>query len=149
MDRRDAFIILAIALAAWATASVGFRNGETAPIEQLIEDVPILPRYEDRIDSYRAPIDQSTIVIVCDVHGQQMSRWMSSEGQALIAKGWRIQTIDLEGSTEFRFYVFERGTWKIHNGHLSLATLTSLLSRTTPPQQPPKTGLPSVAGVTQ
>ncbi len=142
MDRRDAFIILAIALAAWSAASVSVRNSETAPIQQLVESVPT---YEDRDDSYRAPIDRSTIVVVCDVHGQQMTQWMGSEGAALIAKGWRIQTIDLEGSTEFRFYVYERGAWKIHNGHLSLATLTSLLSRTTPPQQPPKTGLPSVA----
>ena len=78
-----------------------------------------------------------------------MTRWMSSEGQALIAKGWRIQTIDLEGSTEFRFYVYQSGQWKIHNGHLSLSTLTSLLSRTTPPQQHHKTGSPSVAVVTQ
>ena len=142
MDRRDAFIILAIALAAWSAASVSVRNSETAPIQQLVEDVPT---YEDRDDSYRAPIDRSTIVIVCDVHGQPMVRWMQSEGAALIAKGWRIQTIDLEGSTEFRFYIFRGGAWTIHNGHLSLQTLTSLLSRTTPPQQHHKTGLPSVA----
>ena len=146
MDRRDAFIIIAIALAAWSAASVSVRNSETAPIQQLVEDVPT---YEDREDSYRAPIDRSTIVVVCDAHGPQIARWMSSEGAALIAKGWRIQTIDLEGSTEFRFYIYEGGKWKIHNGHLSLQTLTSLLSRTTPPQQLPKTGSPSVAEGTQ
>jgi hypothetical protein len=143
LDRRDAFIILSIALAAWSAASVGVRNSETAPIQQLVEDVPT---YEDRDDSYRAPIDRSTIVVVCDVHGQPMTRWMASEGAALIAKGWRIQTIDLEGSTEFRFYVYQGGTWKIHNGHLSLQTLTTLLSRTTPPQpRSMQTGSPSVA----
>ena len=143
MDRRDAFIIIAIALAAWSAASVSVRNSETAPIQQLVEDVPT---YEDRDDSYRAPIDRSTIVVVCDVHGQQMVRWMASEGAALIAKGWRIQTIDLEGSIEFRFYIFQGGAWKIHNGHLSLQTLTSLLSRTTPPQpRSMQTGSPSVA----
>ncbi len=142
LDRRDAFIIIAIALAAWSAASVSVRNSETAPIQQLVEDVPT---YEGRDDSYRAPIDRSTIVVVCDVHGQPMTRWMQSEGAALVAKGWRIQTIDLEGSTEFRFYVYQGGTWKIHNGHMSLATLTSLLSRTTPPQQHHKTGSPSVA----
>ncbi len=143
MDRRDAFIILAIALAAWSAASVSVRNSETAPIQQLVEDVPT---YEGRDDSYRAQIDRSTIVVVCDVHGQPMVRWMQSEGAALIAKGWRIQTIDLEGSTEFRFYVYERGTWKIHNGHLSLQTLTSLLPRTAPPQpKSMQTGQSSVA----
>jgi hypothetical protein len=142
VDRRDAFIIIAIALAAWSAASVSVRNSETAPIQQLVEDVPT---YEDREDNYQAKVDRSTIVIICDVHGQQMVRWMASEGAALIAKGWRIQTIDLEGSTEFRCYIYEGGKWKIHNGHLSLQTLTTLLSRTTPPQQHHKTGLPSVA----
>ncbi len=88
----------------------------------------------------------STIVFVGDAQSEYGRKWLSNEAAQCEAKGWQIKTVDLSGMDDPKFFVYAGGEWKIHNGHLSLQTLTTLLSRTTPPQpRSMQTGLPSVA----
>jgi len=146
MERRDFFTVVAIGLAAWSAMTIFVRNAETKVIETVIDQVPILPKFDTPQDAFTVRADRSSIVVVCDAQSPQAGKWMASEGRALIDKGWQIKTVDLEGSTELRFYILSGGQWKVHNGHLSLQVLTSLLPRTAPPQpNSMQTGRSSVA----
>jgi len=76
----------------------------------------------------------STIVFVGDASSEYGRRWLANEATQCEAKGWEIKTVDLSGMEDPKFFVYAGGAWKIHNGHLSLSSLSALVSRTTATQ---------------
>ena len=87
----------------------------------------------------------STIVFVGDANTEYGRKWLSNEATQCEAKGWQIKTVDLDGMADPKFFIFSGGAWKIHNGHLSLSSLSALVSRTTATQSQSTGPLPSVA----
>jgi hypothetical protein len=87
----------------------------------------------------------STIVFVGDANTEYGRKWLSNEATQCEAKGWQIKTVDLDGISDPKFFIFSGGEWKIHNGHLSLNSLSALVSRTTATQAQSIGPLPSVA----
>jgi hypothetical protein len=87
----------------------------------------------------------STIVFVGDANSEYGRKWLSNEATQCEAKGWQIKTVDLQGMSDPKFFVFAGGAWMTHNGHLSLSSLSALVSRTTATQSQSTGPLPSVA----
>jgi hypothetical protein len=87
----------------------------------------------------------STIVFVGDASSEYGRRWLANEAAQCESKGWQIKTVDLSGMEDPKFFVFAGGAWMTHNGHLSLSSLSALVSRTTATQSQPTGPLPSVA----
>ena len=87
----------------------------------------------------------STIVFVGDASSEYGRKWLSNEATQCEAKGWQIKTVDLSGMSDPKFFIFSGGQWKIHNGQLSLNSLSALVSRTTATQSQSTGPLPSVA----
>jgi hypothetical protein len=87
----------------------------------------------------------STIVFVGDASSEYGRRWLANEAVQCEAKGWQIKTVDLQGMADPKFFIFSGGQWMVHNGHLSLSSLSALVSRTTATQSQPTGPLPSVA----
>ena len=87
----------------------------------------------------------STIVFVGDASSEYGRRWLANEAVQCEAKGWQIKTVDLDGMADPKFFIFSGGQWKIHNGQLSLNSLSALVSRTTATQSQSTGPLPSVA----
>jgi hypothetical protein len=87
----------------------------------------------------------STIVFVGDANSEYGRKWLSNEATQCEAKGWQIKTVDLQGMTDPKFFIFSGGAWMTHNGQLSLNSLSALVSRTTATQLQPTGPLPSVA----
>jgi hypothetical protein len=87
----------------------------------------------------------STIVFVGDANTEYGRKWLSNEATQCEAKGWQIKTVDLQGMADPKFFIFSGGAWMTHNGHLSLSSLSALVSRTTATQSQPTGPLSSVA----
>jgi hypothetical protein len=68
-----------------------------------------------------------TVVIVADLASEYASKWMEENGPRLREKGWKVQSVDLEGCDEVRFYVRAQGVWRVHAGQMSLAGLKAML----------------------
>ena len=75
----------------------------------------------------------STIVFVGDASSEYGRKWLSYEATQCESKGWQIKTVDLSGMSDPKFFIYSGGQWKIHNGHLSLNSLSALVSRTAAP----------------
>jgi hypothetical protein len=69
------------------------------------------------------------VVIVADLASEYAANWMEENAPKLREKGWKVQSVDLEGSTEVRFYVRAMGQWKVHSGHMSLGGLKAMLDQ--------------------
>jgi hypothetical protein len=87
----------------------------------------------------------STIVFVGDASSEYGRNWLNNEATQCEAKGWQIKTVDLSGMEDPKFFIFSGGQWMTHNGHLSLSSLSALVSRTTATQSQSTGPLPSVA----
>ena len=87
----------------------------------------------------------STIVFVGDAQSEYGRKWLSNEAAKCEANGWQIKTLDLSGMEDPKFFIFAGGGWMTHNGHLSLSSLSALVSRTTATQSQYAAPLPSVA----
>jgi hypothetical protein len=87
----------------------------------------------------------STIVFVGDASSEYGRRWLANEATQCEAKGWQIKTVDLSGMDDPKFFVYAGGAWMTHNGHLSLSSLSALVSRTTATQSQPTAPQSSVA----
>jgi hypothetical protein len=70
-----------------------------------------------------------TVVIVADLASEYAAKWMEENAGQLRAKGWKVQSVDLEGCDEVRFYVRAQGVWRTHNGQMSLAGLKAMLGQ--------------------
>jgi hypothetical protein len=86
----------------------------------------------------------STIVFVGDASSEYGRRWLANEAAQCESKGWQIKTVDLSGMSDPKFFIYSGGAWMTHNGHLSLSSLSALVSRTTATQSQSTGPLPSV-----
>ena len=100
---------------------------------------------ERESNTLTVPRATSTIVFVGDASSEYGRRWLANEAVQCEAKGWQIKTADLSGMEDPKFFIFSGGQWKIHNGHLSLSSLSAMVSRTTVTQSQSTGPLPSVA----
>jgi hypothetical protein len=109
-------------------------------VQQAVEE-------QEQRESNTLSVSQSTstIVFVGDANTEYGRKWLSNEATQCEAKGWQIKTVDLSGMADPKFFVYAGGAWKIHNGHLSLNSLSALVSRTTATQSQSTGPLPSVA----
>jgi hypothetical protein len=109
-------------------------------VQQSVEE-----QEERQSNTLTVPRATSTIVFVGDASSEYGRRWLANEATQCEAKGWQIKTVDLQGMADPKFFIFSGGQWKIHNGHLSLNSLSALVSRTTATQSQSTGPLPSVA----
>jgi len=120
----NAGLKIAIAvLALWAAAVV---LDAPAPVVETQPAAPVAshpPPLESLFVSSATP----TVVIVADLAGEYGTKWMEENGPKLREKGWTVRSVDLEDSTEVRFYVRAQGQWKVHSGHMSLNGLKAML----------------------
>jgi len=100
-----------------------------AQVQQAVEE-----QTERQSNSLSVSRATSTIVFVGDAQSEYGRKWLSNEATQCEAKGWQIKTVDLSGMEDPKFFIFSGGQWKIHNGHLSLNSLSALVSRTTATQ---------------
>jgi hypothetical protein len=111
-----------------------------AQVQQSVEE-----QEQRESNTLTVPRATSTIVFVGDASSEYGRRWLVNEATQCEAKGWQIKTVDLQGMADPKFFIFSGGAWKIHNGHLSLNSLSALVSRTTATQSQSTGPLPSVA----
>ena len=116
-----AFAVLAI----WA-ASVVLATPD--PVQEA-KPVPPAASHPPPPESLFVSSATPAIVMVGDLSSDYGSRWMSENAPKLRDKGWKVQSVDLEGSDEVRFYVRAQGVWRTHNGHMSLSGLKAMLSQ--------------------
>jgi hypothetical protein len=111
-----------------------------AQVQQAVEE-----QAERESNSLSVSRSTSTIVFVGDAQSEYGRKWLSNEATQCESKGWQIKTVDLSGMADPKFFIFSGGAWMTHNGHLSLLSLSALVSRTTATQSQPTGPLPSVA----
>jgi hypothetical protein len=111
-----------------------------AQVQQAVEE-----QAERESNTLTVPRATSTIVFVGDASSEYGRKWLNNEATQCEAKGWQIKTVDLSGMSDPKFFIFSGGAWMTHNGHLSLSSLSALVSRTTATQSQPTGPLPSVA----
>jgi hypothetical protein len=111
-----------------------------AQVEQAVEQ-----QAERESNTLSVSRSTSTIVFVGDANTEYGLKWLRNEAVQCEAKGWQIKTVDLTGMADPKFFIFSGGAWKIHNGHLSLNSLSALVSRTTATQSQSTGPIPSVA----
>jgi hypothetical protein len=147
-DDAAPFIRFALAVAfclAVCIALSGRRKDEAVVVaDQQVQQV-VEEQEKRQSNSLIVSRANSTIVFVGDAQSEYGRRWLSNEAAKCEAKGWQIRTVDLSGMDDPKFFVFAGGAWKIHNGHLSLSSLSALVSRTTATQSQLAAPLPSVA----
>jgi hypothetical protein len=110
-----------------------------AQVEQAVEQ-----QAERESNTLSVSRSTSTIVFVGDASSEYGRKWLSNEATQCESKGWQIKTVDLSGMADPKFFIFSGGAWMTHNGHLSLNSLSALVSRTTATQSQPTGPLPSV-----
>jgi hypothetical protein len=136
-------IAMSLGLLFWTTS--GPKSDEAVQIadqqvQQAVEEQE--QRETNTLSVLRAT---STIVFVGDASSEYGRKWLNNEAAQCESKGWQIKTVDLSGMSDPKFFIFSGGQWKIHNGHLSLNSLSALVSRTTATQSQSTGPLPSVA----
>jgi hypothetical protein len=138
------FVLVASLSAGWIAITERVRDGAVqiadAQVQQAVEE-------QEQRESNTLSVSRSTstIVFVGDASTEYGRKWLSNEAAQCEAKGWQIKTVDLQGMADPKFFVYAGGQWKIHNGHLSLSSLSALVSRTTATQSQSTGPLPSVA----
>jgi hypothetical protein len=122
----NAGLKIAIAvLALWAAAVV---LDAPAPVAETQPAAPAAS-HPLPLESLFVSSATPTVVIVADLSSEYGTRWMEENGPKLRDKGWEVRSLDLEGSTEVRFYVRAMGQWKVHSGHMSLTGLKAMLDQ--------------------
>jgi hypothetical protein len=124
---------------AWRSVDVEVVQADQQ-VQQAVEE-----QAERQSNSLTVSRATSTIVFVGDASSEYGRRWLSNEAAKCEAKGWEVKTVDLSGMDDPKFFVFAGGQWMVHNGHLSLSSLSALVSRTTATQSQHAAPLPSVA----
>jgi hypothetical protein len=144
------------ALSGWLSALIAFialgivclskdKQSEAVAIADQQVQQSVEEQAERESNTLTVSRSTSTIVFVGDANTEYGLKWLSNEATQCEAKGWQIKTVDLSGMSDPKFFIYSGGAWKIHNGHLSLNSLSALVSRTTATQSQPTGPLPSVA----
>jgi hypothetical protein len=136
-------IAMSLGLLFWTTSRP--KSDEAVAISDAQVQQAVEQQAERESNTLTVPRATSTIVFVGDASTEYGRKWLSNEATQCEAKGWQIKTVDLSGMSDPKFFIYSGGQWKIHNGHLSLNSLSALVSRTTATQSQPTGPLPSVA----
>jgi hypothetical protein len=136
-------IAMSLGLLFWTTSRP--KSDEAVAISDAQVQQAVEQQAERESNTLTVPRATSTIVFVGDANTEYGRKWLSNEATQCETKGWQIKTVDLSGMSDPKFFIFSGGQWKIHNGHLSLNSLSALVSRTTATQSQPTGPLPSVA----
>jgi len=140
--RASTFLVLIVLVLAFLSKRDQDEAVEIADhqVQQSVEE-----QAERKSNTLTVPRATSTIVFVGDASSEYGRKWLNNEATQCEAKGWQIKTVDLSGMSDPKFFIFSGGVWMTHNGHLSLSSLSALVSRTTATQSQPTGPLPSVA----
>jgi hypothetical protein len=136
-------IAMSLGLLFWTTTRP--TSDEAVQVADAQVQTAVEQQAERESNTLTVPRATSTIVFVGDASSEYGRRWLANEAVQCEAKGWQIKTVDLDGMSDPKFFIFSGGAWKIHNGHLSLNSLSALVSRTTATQSQSTGPLPSVA----
>ena len=140
--RASTFLVLIVLVLAFLSKR---DQDEAVEIADQQVQTAVEEQAERQSDTLTVPRATSTIVFVGDASTEYGRKWLSNEATQCEAKGWQIKTVDLSGMEDPKFFVFAGGAWMTHNGHLSLSSLSALVSRTTATQSQSTGPLPSVA----
>jgi hypothetical protein len=136
-------VVAAVVFLLWLTAQG--KQDEAVQIADQQVQTSVEEQEQREPNTLSVSRSTSTIVFVGDANSEYGRRWLANEATQCEAKGWQIKTVDLQGMADPKFFVYSGGAWKIHNGHLSLSSLSALVSRTTATQTQSTGPLPSVA----
>jgi hypothetical protein len=128
----------------WSAWKDQAKNDEAVQIADQQVQTAVEEQAERQSDTLTVPRATSTIVFVGDASSEYGRRWLANEAVQCEAKGWQIKTVDLSGMSDPKFFIYSGGQWMVHNGHLSLSSLSALVSRTTATQSQSTGPLPSV-----
>jgi hypothetical protein len=147
-DDAAPFIRFALAVAfclAVCIALSGRKKDEAVVVADQQVQQAVEEQAERQSNSLSVSRATSTIVFVGDASSEYGRKWLSNEAAKCEAKGWEVKTVNLSGMEDPKFFVFAGGAWMTHNGHLSLSSLSALVSRTTATQSQLATPVSSVA----
>jgi type II secretory pathway pseudopilin PulG len=128
----------------WSAWKDQAKNDEAVQIADQQVQTAVEEQAERQSDTLTVPRATSTIVFVGDASSEYGRRWLANEAAQCESKGWQIKTVDLSGMADPKFFIYSGGAWMTHNGHLSLSSLSALVSRTTATQSQSTGPLPSV-----
>jgi len=140
--RASTFLVLIVLVLAFLS-----KRDQDEAVEIADQQVQAAVEEQEQRESNTISVSRatSTIVFVGDASSEYGRRWLANEAVQCESKGWQIKTVDLQGMADPKFFIFSGGAWMTHNGHLSLSSLSALVSRTTATQSQPTGPLPSVA----
>jgi hypothetical protein len=136
-------IAMSLGLLFWTTTRPTSDEAVVVADQQVQQSVE--EQEERQSNTLTVPRATSTIVFVGDASSEYGRRWLANEAAQCESKGWQIKTVDLSGMADPKFFIYSGGAWMTHNGHLSLSSLSALVSRTTATQSQSTGPLPSVA----
>ena len=136
-------VVAAVVFLLWLTAQG--KQDEAVQIADQQVQTSVEEQEQRESSTLSVSSSTSTIVFVGDANTEYGRKWLSNEAAQCESKGWQIKTVDLQGMADPKFFIFSGGAWMTHNGHLSLNSLSALVSRTTATQSQPTGPLPSVA----
>ena len=136
-------VVAAVVFLLWLTAQG--KQDEAVQIADQQVQTSVEEQEQRESSTLSVSSSTSTIVFVGDANTEYGRKWLSNEAAQCEAKGWQIKTVDLSGMSDPKFFIYSGGAWMIHNGHLSLNSLSALVSRTTATQSQSTGPLPSVA----
>jgi len=122
MSRGGVPIVFAVVLL-WAVWS---SSNSPAPVVAPPKPAPVATT-EPQPESLFVSSVNPAVVIVADLSSKYASQWMQGDAAKLKNNGWTVRSLDLEGLDEVRFYVRADGSWRVHNGHMSLNSLRMML----------------------
>jgi hypothetical protein len=137
-------LFLAAFLTPFALVAINSIRDETVQVADAQVQQAVEEQAERESNTLSVSRSTSTIVFVGDASTEYGRKWLTNEAAQCEAKGWQIKTVDLSGMSDPKFFIYSGGQWKIHNGHLSLSSLSALVSRTTATQSQSTGPLPSV-----
>jgi len=140
--RASTFLVLIVLVSAFLSKS---DQDEAVQIADQQVQAAVEEQAERESNTLSVSRSTSTIVFVGDASSEYGRKWLNNEATQCEAKGWQIKTVDLQGMADPKFFIFSGGQWMVHNGHLSLSSLSALVSRTTATQSQSTGPLPSVA----
>jgi hypothetical protein len=140
--RASTFLVLIVLVLAFLS-----KRDQDEAVEIADQQVQAAVKEQEQRESNTLSVTRSTstIVFVGDASSEYGRRWLANEAAQCESKGWQIKTVDLSGMSDPKFFIYSGGAWMTHNGHLSLSSLSALVSRTTATQSQSTGPLPSVA----
>ena len=118
---------VAILIGTLLVLNITFRTIDApAPVSEPPKPAPVAAAEQPPESLFVSSVNPA-VVIVADLSSEYASQWMQGDAAKLKNNGWTVRSLDLEGLDEVRFYVRADGSWRVHNGHMSLNSLRMML----------------------